>query len=202
MIAAYVFAVLVGLLAVFQLLLALGLPLGRFAWGGQHDVLPTWYRVGSAVSILVYAFLGTVVIDHAGLDDLYPAGFSDVAIWVVVAFLVVAAIPNAISRSKPERFVMTPIAVALAILALVVALYAPEARTFSGMVLDHGTGRGPVFCTVVMESFPPQCGDPTPVADWSWEGLEHWDEQGQRWGDYTFDGVLESGVITPTSTPR
>ena len=42
--------VLLGGLAVFQALLALGAPLGAFAWGGQHRVLPTRLRVGSAVS--------------------------------------------------------------------------------------------------------------------------------------------------------
>lgn len=122
MIAAYAFTVLAGLLAAFQLLLALGLPVGRFAWGGQHDVLPTSLRVASAASILIYAFLATIVLDRAGVDDLYPTGFSGVAIWVAFGFLVLAAIPNAISRSKPERFVMTPIAVVLAALALVVGL--------------------------------------------------------------------------------
>ena len=28
-------------LAIFQLLLIAGLPLGRFAWGGRHEVRPT-----------------------------------------------------------------------------------------------------------------------------------------------------------------
>jgi hypothetical protein len=43
-------AVLAGL-TVFQAALIAGAPLGRFAWGGQHDVLPAKLRIGSAVSI-------------------------------------------------------------------------------------------------------------------------------------------------------
>jgi len=55
--------VLLGALAVFQALLALGAPLGRFAWGGQHLVLPTPLRIGSAVAIAVYFLLaGTVLV--------------------------------------------------------------------------------------------------------------------------------------------
>src|SRR5687768_719411 len=43
-------------LAVFQVALASGAPWGRYAWGGQHEgALPAPLRVGSAVSVLVYA---------------------------------------------------------------------------------------------------------------------------------------------------
>ncbi|TFC80303.1 hypothetical protein E3O45_02495 [Cryobacterium sp. TMS1-20-1] len=34
-------------LAIFQLLLIAGLPLGRFAWAGRHEVLPTHLRIGT-----------------------------------------------------------------------------------------------------------------------------------------------------------
>jgi hypothetical protein len=197
--AAYVFTALVVLLALFQLALMFGMPWGRFAWGGRHaGVLPIGYRVGSGISILVHAFFATVVLGRAGFIGIYPDGFTRVAIWVVVGVLVLGVLMNAISRSRPERLVMTPVALVLAVLALIVALYGPVEREFAGMVLDNGQGGGPVFCTAVMESFPPQCGDPVPVDGWSWGGLEHWDEQGQRWGDYRFDGVLEGGRVTPT----
>lgn len=42
-------------LAVFQLLLAAGAPLGEAAWGGTTEgQLSTGLRVGSAISIVVY----------------------------------------------------------------------------------------------------------------------------------------------------
>lgn len=41
-------------LTVFQILLALGLPLGRAAWGGYHETLPAVLRVGSLVSAGLY----------------------------------------------------------------------------------------------------------------------------------------------------
>ena len=44
-------------LAIFQLALALGAPLGRFAWGGQHRVLPVRLRIGSAIAIVIYAVI-------------------------------------------------------------------------------------------------------------------------------------------------
>ncbi|MEW9873186.1 hypothetical protein [Arthrobacter sp. HS15c] len=42
---------LLAALAVFQAALIAGAPLGRFAWGGQHDVLPAKLRIGSATSM-------------------------------------------------------------------------------------------------------------------------------------------------------
>ena len=51
-------------LAVLQILAASGLPLGRFVWGGQHRVLPRGLRVGSAVSVLVYAGLAALLLSR------------------------------------------------------------------------------------------------------------------------------------------
>jgi len=77
---------ILSVLAVFQALLAFGAPVGRFAWGGQHRVLPTPLRVGSAVSIAVYALLATVVLARA---NLVATGAAETVVhtaaWIVVA---------------------------------------------------------------------------------------------------------------------
>ena len=123
MIAAIIFVALLGLLVVVQLALALGAPWGRFAWGGQHTgVLPAGYRIGSIVGVLGYGFIGSIALDPAGLISWYPGGFSQVAMWVVFGVLALGVLMNAISRSKSERYAMTPVALALAILAFLVAL--------------------------------------------------------------------------------
>ena len=51
--AAIVATVILGLLAVFQLALVAGAPLGHLAWGGRSRVLPTRLRIGSVVSIVI-----------------------------------------------------------------------------------------------------------------------------------------------------
>lgn len=125
-IAAILFAVVIGVLVVFQLALAFGAPWGRFAWGGQHPgVLPVGYRIGSGISVLVYGVLALLALDRGGVIDVMPDAASQVGMWVVVGFLALGVIMNAISRSKPERFVMTPVALVLAILAFVVAVTGP-----------------------------------------------------------------------------
>lgn len=121
--AAIATTVLLGLLAVFQLALAAGAPLGRFAWGGQSTVLPTRLRVGSVVSIVIYALIAAVLLERAGLIRLFgAAGFVQVAAWIVFAYFALGILVNAISRSKPERYTMTPVTIVLAGLSLLVAL--------------------------------------------------------------------------------
>lgn len=120
--AAIALTVILAALAVFQLALALGAPLGRFAWGGAHRVLPTRLRIGSLVSIVIYAVIAVLALDRVGLVDVVPDGVSTVGMWIVFAYFVLGIPLNAMSRSKPERFTMTPVVTVLALLSLLVAL--------------------------------------------------------------------------------
>lgn len=121
-IAAVSACVLLAALAVFQLALIAGAPIGRFAWGGQNQVLPPRLRVGSVVSIVLYAVFAMIVLDRAAVIDVVPDPFSQVGTWIITAYLALGVIMNAISRSKAERYTMTPVALVLAALFLVVAI--------------------------------------------------------------------------------
>lgn len=114
--------VVLALLAAFQIALALGAPLGRFAWGGQHRVLPPRLRVGSAVLVLIYVLIDLIAWDRVGAIALFPAGFAEVAMWVIFAYFMLGILMNAVSRSKPERFTMVPVTIVLAVLSLFIAL--------------------------------------------------------------------------------
>ena len=115
-------ALLAGL-AVFQVALIAGAPLGRMAWGGQHRVLPANLRIGSAVSIGLYALFAYAALAKAGLaPPLVGEYFTSVTVWVLTAYFTLGVLMNGISRSKPERLVMTPATAALAALYLVLAL--------------------------------------------------------------------------------
>ena len=106
----------------FQLLLVFSAPLGRFAWGGQHSVLPTRLRIGSAVSIAVYAVLTAIVLARADqLATGVPQLVVSTAAWLVAGFFLLGVGANLASRSTPERVVMTPGAAGLCALCVVVA---------------------------------------------------------------------------------
>ncbi len=121
--AAIVFSILVIGLGLFQLNLAFGAPWGRLAWGGQHVRLPMPLRIGSAVSIFIYGFCATILLAHSGQIALWrDAGWTGMASWVVAGFLGLGVLANLASRSRPERLVMTPLAAALCLCAVLVAL--------------------------------------------------------------------------------
>lgn len=121
--AAIVLTVLLAALAVFQVALVAGAPLGRFAWGGGERVLSRRKRVGSVVAVVLYAAFAVLALFRAGVVGfLAEAPAIVVAMWVVVAYLAIGIVLNVMSRSLPERAVMTPVVLVLTGLALVVAL--------------------------------------------------------------------------------
>jgi hypothetical protein len=113
-----------GLLAIaaFQVALALGAPLGRAAWGGTYDRLPTRLRIGSAVAVVIWLLAALVVLGRA--DYLTLPGPREVVTWgawVVVGLLVLGAVVNVASRSRWERFGWGPAAAILAVFGSAVA---------------------------------------------------------------------------------
>jgi hypothetical protein len=121
--AALFFSALLAALAVFQLLLTIGLPLGRFAWGGQTAVLPAKLRISSLVAIVLYAVFAIVALDRAALLSVLPLPVvAVVAMWVIAAYLALSVIPNLLSKSRHERLAMAPVSIVLAGLAFRLAL--------------------------------------------------------------------------------
>jgi hypothetical protein len=121
-------ALLLAAVSVLQAALALGAPLGAYAWGGEHDgVLPGRLRRGSAVSAPLLLAMAGIVLIRAGLilPEWRPG--MDWAVWLIFLFMVVNSGANWRSKSRQERMVMTPVTVAIAALLLYVQLTAPVA---------------------------------------------------------------------------
>ena len=118
--AVVVVVVLAGL-AVLQALVAAGRPYGQLVWGGRHRVLPRGLRIGSAVSVALYALIAAAVLGAAVRAPGVP-GWLHVVVWVLTGYFALGVVVNAASRSRPERLVMTPVCLVLAGCCLVVAL--------------------------------------------------------------------------------
>ncbi|QDP83485.1 hypothetical protein FOH10_14715 [Nocardia otitidiscaviarum] len=121
-IAAVSFVVVLSVLAVFQVALACGAPWGAFAWGGGRRVLPARLRIASGMSLLLYAVFALVILDRADVIDILDDSVTRVAAWFIVGFMALGVAANSASRSKPERYVMTPVSLALTVTSLLVAL--------------------------------------------------------------------------------
>lgn len=119
---AFALAVILALIAVFQIALAAGAPWGKLAWGGSHEVLPAKLRIGSLVAVVIYAAIVIIAFTRLGALHALPDGVAVVAMWVVFGYFALGIVLNAASRSRPERLVMTPTTVVLAVLSLLIAL--------------------------------------------------------------------------------
>lgn len=122
--AATIAVVLLIVATVFQLALALGVPWGAAAWGGQHPgVLPTRLRVASGVTafvvhpvIIVYVLVSSGLVTITGLP-----GSGSAAMWALTVLFVLGALMNFASRSRIER-IWGPVTLVIAICCAVIAL--------------------------------------------------------------------------------
>ena len=109
-------------LTVFQLLLILGKPLGEYAWGGQHKVLPRKLRIASIFSIFLYIVFATFLASKAGIAAIITQQpLLDIAMWAFTAYFILGIFVNLISRNKKERVLMTPVALVLAVVFLTIS---------------------------------------------------------------------------------
>ena len=110
-------------LAVLQIVLITGLPLGRFAWGGRHDRLPMRLRVSAGIAIVIYAAMAVIALGRADVVVVPVAGLAlTISMWVVAAYLCVSVLPNLASKSVSEKRLMTPVSALLAVFAVVIAV--------------------------------------------------------------------------------
>lgn len=116
--AAVLATVVLLVISVVQLAAAAGRPVGRFVWGGQHQVLPRGLRIGSAVSVLLYAVMAVALVARATGRE----GALGVVAWVLFGYFTLGIVMNGVSRSPSERRAMTPACAVLAACSLVVAL--------------------------------------------------------------------------------
>ncbi|MNP42905.1 hypothetical protein D3C76_1366970 [compost metagenome] len=117
-----VVSVMFVLIAVFQVLLSLGFPLGEFALGGYYKVLPVRLRIVSAINAIILLFMGFVFLQYTNVFKGYNFLPINILVWIITIFLGLNTIANLISQSKKERFIMTPLSSIAFILCLFIVL--------------------------------------------------------------------------------
>ncbi|MBP2622515.1 hypothetical protein [Streptococcus oricebi] len=109
-------AVIFGLIATMTVLVACGLPLGEFTMGGQHKILPKKFRVAAIISVLIQIFAMIIILQAGGFIPLWLSFTVTKYICFFFAFyLSLNTIMNMISKSRKEKYVMTPLSFIAAI---------------------------------------------------------------------------------------
>jgi hypothetical protein len=110
-------------MATFQILLAMGLPLGHAAFGGTNAVLSAKLRVASVISALLFVAAFYVVLARGGLLGVASESVTvRITIWVFAAIFGLSTLANIASRSRWERFLMAPVGLVLTACSVAVAL--------------------------------------------------------------------------------
>lgn len=117
--AACIYTACVAMPIAMQIALACGAPWGRFANGGRFPaVLPPLWRMLAVVQGALLAAMAWVVLAKGGvITAQVPAAL----FWATVLLSVLSMIANAISPSRPERLLWTPVTVVMVAAALGVA---------------------------------------------------------------------------------
>lgn len=103
-------AVLFGVIAIMTVLVACGLPLGEFTMGGQHKTLPKKFRIVAVISFAVQVFAMVIVLQAGGFISLWLSFKATKYIcFFFAAYLSLNTIMNMISKSRKEKYVMTPL---------------------------------------------------------------------------------------------
>jgi len=125
LIAATIAVVLFTGMSIFQLLLVLGLPYGRLAYGGKYEKLPSKMKIISLIGIVIFIFASLSVLERAEIITIFNnLMFVTVFIWIIAVYLAFITLTNAISKSKWEKLIMTPISLTLAICCFIVVIVA------------------------------------------------------------------------------
>ena len=103
-------AVLFGVIVIMTVLVACGLPLGEFTMGGQHKILPKKFRVMAVISVAIQIFAMIIILQAGGFISMWLSfKLTKYICFFFAVYLSLNTIMNMISKSRKEKYVMTPL---------------------------------------------------------------------------------------------
>ena len=108
---------------ILTILIICGLPLGELTMGGQYKVFPLKLRIVLVTQLILQVFFVLIILQ---MGEFIPLWFSynvTKIIGIVMAiYLSLNAVMNLISKSKKEKYIMTPLSFVTAICFWITAL--------------------------------------------------------------------------------
>lgn len=116
-------AILMLVVITLGILLLCGFPLGELTMGGQYRVFPFKMRVLLLIQLILQIFFVIIILQMGGY---VPLWFSDnitqIICIIMAAYLSLNTVANFISKSKKEKYIMTPLSLVTAICFWITAL--------------------------------------------------------------------------------
>ena len=108
---------------ILSILIICGLPLGELTMGGQYKVFPQKLRIVLVTQLILQVFFVLIILQ---MGEIIPLLFSynvTKIIGIVMAiYLSLNTVMNLISKSKKEKYIMTPLSFVTAICFWITAL--------------------------------------------------------------------------------
>lgn len=103
-------------ICIITVLVAFGMPLGEYTMGGNYKILPVKLRIFEVISIFIQIFAMLIILQAGGFIPLFFSFRITKYICFFFAFyLSLNTIMNFTSKSKKEKYVMTPLSFIAAI---------------------------------------------------------------------------------------
>ncbi|MDO4463725.1 MAG: hypothetical protein Q4C57_04135 [Bacillota bacterium] len=108
---------------ILSILIICGLPLGELTMGGQYKVFPPKLRIVLVTQLILQVFFVLIILQMGELIPLWFSHNVTKVIGIVMAvYLSLNTVMNLISKSKKEKYIMTPLSFVTAICFWITAL--------------------------------------------------------------------------------
>lgn len=116
-------ASLFSIVIILSILLIFGLPLGELTMGGKYIVFPKKLRILLVSQLFLQIFFVVTILQMGGYIPLrFSYNVTRIICMVMAVYLSLNTIMNFISKSKKEKYIMTPLSFASAICFWITAL--------------------------------------------------------------------------------
>ena len=101
---------------ILSVLIICGLPLGELTMGGQYKVYPKKMKIVLIAQLLIQVFFVIIILQAGGFMPLwFSYKITKIVCIVMAGYLSLNVVMNFISKSKKEKYIMTPLSLLTAI---------------------------------------------------------------------------------------
>lgn len=116
-------AIAFSVVIILSVLIICGLPLGELTMGGQYKIFPKKLRLVLVTQLVLQIFFVIIILQMGGFISLWFSEKVTQIIGIVMAvYLSLNTVMNFVSKSKKEKYIMTPLSLIAAICFWITAL--------------------------------------------------------------------------------